>query len=155
VGDAAARLAAAARGAAPHATIALVRGPQATSPLPPGVEAVAGAASLAAELARADLVVCGAGQTALEAAATGAPAVVVPLAENQHHNAAALRAADAARVADRIEDVAAAVAELIGDAAARAALGARAQRAVDGYGAFRIAWAVERLARGEGTLRDP
>ena len=151
VGAAAHALVDAAHSGAPGAVVALVRGPLATGDPPDGVELVTGATSLAAELLRADLVVCSAGQTALEAAAAGAPSVVVALVDNQRRNATALDGAGAAVVVP-VEDAAGAAGRLAAAREERAALSARAQRAVDGYGAFRIAYAVERLARGEATL---
>jgi UDP-2,4-diacetamido-2,4,6-trideoxy-beta-L-altropyranose hydrolase len=148
VGDAAARATAAVRRALPDATVALVRGPQSRAPAPDGAELVVGAGSLLEELERADVLVAAAGQTALEAAAAGVPSVVVPLVDNQRANAEALRAAGAAVVVEEPDgELERALAALAGDAAARAGLSARAQAAVDGYGALRIAFAVERLAR--------
>lgn len=139
-------LCAAAVAGAPGAAIVLVRGRGANGPAPAGVEVVEDVPSLAAELARADLVVCAAGQTALEAAAAGTPAVVVALADNQRPNAAALAAAGAARVVEDAGAVADAVARLAADPAARAGLAAAGRHAVDGHGAFRVARAVLELA---------
>jgi spore coat polysaccharide biosynthesis predicted glycosyltransferase SpsG len=147
VGDAAARATAAVRRALPDATVALVRGPQAREPAPEGVELVVGATSLLEELERADLLVAAAGQTSLEAAAVGTPSVVAPVVENQRANAAALRAAGAAVVVEELNrELEHTLVALAGDAGARADLSERAQAAVDGYGALRIAFAVERLA---------
>jgi len=136
----------AARAGAPGAAIVLIRGRGANGPAPAGVEVVEDVPSLAAELARADLAVCAAGQTALEAAAAGTPAVVVALADNQRPNAAALAAAGAARVVEDAGAVADAVARLAADPAARAGLAAAGRHAVDGHGAFRVARAVLELA---------
>jgi spore coat polysaccharide biosynthesis predicted glycosyltransferase SpsG len=147
VGDAAARATAAVRRALPDATVALVRGPQSRNPAPEGVELVVGAVSLRDELERADLLVAAAGQTALEAAAVGLPAVLCALVDNQRANAAALRDAGAAVVVDGLGPGLDRALRAL-DAAVLAELSARAQAAVDGYGALRIAYAVERLARG-------
>ena len=75
----------------------------------------------------------------MEAAATGAATVAVPLAPNQRPNARALEQAGAAVIAEP-GDVVAAVGELD-----REALAAAGQRAVDGYGALRIAWRLAQL----------
>ena len=83
--------------------------------------------------------VTAAGQSALEAAATGAATVAVPLAPNQWPNARALEQAGAAVIAEP-DEVVAAVGGLD-----REALAAAGQRAVDGYGALRIAWRLARL----------
>jgi spore coat polysaccharide biosynthesis predicted glycosyltransferase SpsG len=127
-----------ARAAAPDAVVAVTAGSLAGRDAPDGVELVPPAASLRDELLAADLVVTAAGQTSLEAAATGAPAVVVPMAPNQRPNAAALSAAGAAVVGDPRE----AISELVADAGRRAALARAAQAVVDGQGARRIAAAL-------------
>ena len=151
VANAAAQWAAAAGLALPGATVALVRGPHARSAPPAGVELVEGARSLLGELQRADLVVSAAGQTALEAAAVGVPTIALPLVANQRGNAAALAQARAALVVDPAEgELCDRVAALAADHLERCALSARAQERVDGYGALRIAYAVERLAARRG-----
>jgi spore coat polysaccharide biosynthesis predicted glycosyltransferase SpsG len=109
----------------------------------PGVEALAPSASLLEELLACDLVVCGAGQTMLEAAATGAPCVAVVLADNQRRAAEQLDRAGAA-VVTAMAGVAGACAVLVATSA-RAALAARGQDAIDGAGALRVAFAVQRL----------
>ena len=138
--EAALAAAADARAALPAARVRLVRGPHMRIEAPPGVELVDAPASLHDELLAADLVVTAAGQTALEAAATGAPTVAMALVPNQRGNADALSAAGAALlVAGPGAPLRAALAHLAGDRAARAALALRAQAAVDGRGAARIA----------------
>jgi spore coat polysaccharide biosynthesis predicted glycosyltransferase SpsG len=132
------------RAALPDAAIALVRGPGAAFAAPPGVELVDAPPSLLAELRAADVVVSAAGQTALEAAATGAATVAVVMVDNQRRNALALADAGAAVAVEPAEAVGAAVA-LAGDAGRRATLVRRAQAAVDGYGALRIAFRVAEL----------
>jgi UDP-N-acetylglucosamine:LPS N-acetylglucosamine transferase len=67
--------------------------------------------------------------------------------DNQCANADALRSAGAAVVVDGPgPELERALAALAADPSARSELSARAQAAVDGYGALRIAFAVERLA---------
>lgn len=82
-----------------------------------------------------------AGQTALEAAATGAATVAVPLVANQRRNAQALAEAGAALIAEPGDELQAVA------ALDRAALATRAQRGVDGYGALRIAYQIAALGR--------
>ena len=132
----------------PRAAVGLVHGPQ-SGDLPeiPGVEALPAAPSLLDHLLAADLVVCAAGQTAIEAAATGTPCVAVVVADNQRGQAEALGDAGAARVVDGPYPVelAAAVRELCDDETARRQLAACARKVVDGQGARRVAAAVGAL----------
>lgn len=145
--DAAMSAAATVREAVPRETAVRVVAPAGSgAALPAGVVPVAPQPSLLDELLGADLVVSAGGQTALEAAATGAPCVALPLVENQRGNARALEAAGAALVPAN-DELGKAVAGLAGSAEARARLTRRAQAAVDGYGALRIAFRIERLAR--------
>lgn len=147
LGGLAGRLAEALRDALPDARLTVVRGPQAGGSLPDGVEVLDAPESLLDVLLGADLVACAAGQTMLEALATGVPCVAVAAVENQAAQAGALAAAGAVRAADAADPVAcaAAMARLAGDAAERRALSRRAQQIVDGYGALRVAFAIERL----------
>jgi spore coat polysaccharide biosynthesis predicted glycosyltransferase SpsG len=142
--DAAVPLARAVRSALPDAAVRLVRAPNATFEPPPGVELIDGPASLLEEFLAADVVVTAAGQTALEAAATGAATIALPLVDNQQGNAAALAAAGAAVVVepDGLDDALASL-----DRGRREALARAAQGAVDGYGALRIAFRVAALAQ--------
>jgi spore coat polysaccharide biosynthesis predicted glycosyltransferase SpsG len=135
-------LAALAREALPGASVALVRGPQAEFEAPAGVELVDAPPSLVDELRGADVVLSAAGQTALEAAATGAATIALPLVSNQRANAAALAEAGAAMVCE-VHDAGAALAEL--DFERRVALAGAGQRAVDGFGALRIAFRIAEL----------
>lgn len=144
LGDAAALLTAAARKGAPHAEVALVRGPHAVSPAPADVRVLEAPETLLQPLLEADLVITAGGQTLLEAAATGAPTVAVPLVENQRRHAESLARAGAAALAT-VDDVAKRVGVLSDDRAARAALAEGAQRTVDGYGALRVAFAIAHL----------
>lgn len=137
-------LARTAAGVLADARVGLLRGPHAQGAVPAGVEAVAATADTAALLCEADIVITAGGQTLLEAAACGTPAVVVPSAENQLGNAARVREAGAAWVlpssADGLSD---ALRGLAADPALRREMAARGQAAVDGRGAHRVA---ERLA---------
>jgi UDP-2,4-diacetamido-2,4,6-trideoxy-beta-L-altropyranose hydrolase len=127
------------RDANPEASVAIVRGPYADFAAPDGVELVDAPPSLLRELLAADVVVTAAGQSALEAVATGAATVAVPLASNQRANADALALAGAAVIAEPGDEVAAV------EALDRTALAERGQRAVDGFGALRIAYRVAEL----------
>jgi spore coat polysaccharide biosynthesis predicted glycosyltransferase SpsG len=142
------RLVEAVRAALPEADLRLVLGPQASGPVPAGVQTVRGRDSLFEELRAADLVVCGAGQTALEAISLGIPAVVVPLATNQADAALRLDEAHVARVVWPGSDPLPHLRELGSNAAVRAELAARGPRTIDGRGAARIATKIKALADG-------
>jgi spore coat polysaccharide biosynthesis predicted glycosyltransferase SpsG len=140
-----ARLAGAVRSALSSVNVALVTGPFArTSPLD-GVRVVAGASSLAGELAAADLVVSGAGQTMLEAAALGTPCVALVIAENQRRQADEMAAAGAADVVGDEDAAVARVVALAADRPVRQALAQHGQAAIDGGGARRVAARIEAL----------
>jgi spore coat polysaccharide biosynthesis predicted glycosyltransferase SpsG len=141
--DAGLELARVARSALPGVSVALVRGPHARFDAPPGVELVHAPPSLLGELLAADVVISAAGQTALEAAATGAATLALPLVGNQRPNAEALAAAGAALVVEPGE-LATVLPTL--DFERRTALVRAGQRAVDGFGALRIAFRVAQLA---------
>jgi spore coat polysaccharide biosynthesis predicted glycosyltransferase SpsG len=145
-GGAGARLALEARRALPAARVALVRGPYADPSTPPGIDAVAQPESLAAELLRADIAVCGAGQTMLEACASGTPTVAVALADDQRGQGEEAAELGAVRFVTEA-GVGDAVAELAG-VVARRELGSRAREVVDGQGALRIARRIAALADG-------
>jgi UDP-2,4-diacetamido-2,4,6-trideoxy-beta-L-altropyranose hydrolase len=147
-----AALAAVVRSGLPEASVALVRGPGAELAAPEGVEVLDPRPSLLELFLAADVVVTAAGQTALEAAATGAATVALPLVDNQRPNAEALAAADAA-VVIAPEGLPDALAGL--DVARRTALARNAQAAVDGYGALRIAFRVAALTRAQRRHADP
>ncbi len=95
-----------------------------------------GLPTLRGELEAADLVVCAAGQTMLEALATARPVVAVVTAENQRAQADALAGAV---VLAEAEDAPAAAAGLAADHERRRRL---AVPAVDGQGAHRVAEAL-------------
>jgi spore coat polysaccharide biosynthesis predicted glycosyltransferase SpsG len=96
-------------------------------------------------LASSDLVVCGAGQTLYEAAASGTPAVAIQLFDNQAPTydgfvaAGAAAGAGAVGAGDLRERVIERARGLLHDAAAGAAMGNAGRRLVDGRGAERVA----------------
>jgi spore coat polysaccharide biosynthesis predicted glycosyltransferase SpsG len=102
-------------------------------------------ADMRALMVDADLAVSGAGVTLYELAATGVPAVIVEMADNQAPNAAGFSGAGAALRAGAAQDprlgegVAAALGRLAGDAAVRAEMAGHARDLVDGAGALRVA----------------
>ena len=145
-----AELAQAVQDALPQAGVTLVRGPYAP-PAPPGVSALEAPESLFEPLLAADLVVGAAGQTILEAVATGAPSVALPLVDNQLRQARVLADEQAVCLVEAAT-VEAAVEAALGlsvDGAARHRLAERAQAAIDGFGALRVASHVVTLARGK------
>lgn len=109
-------------------------------------------------MVRADLAVCGAGQTLYGCAAAGTPSVAVQLADNQAANARLLSVAGVTTCAgvlgqvDLRQRVAAAVTALL-DSTARSRLAAAGQRLVDGRGALRVAREVAALARARVPAR--
>jgi spore coat polysaccharide biosynthesis predicted glycosyltransferase SpsG len=132
--------------AAPYARVTLVHGPHATEEAPPGVEAMKALGSLLQPLLETDLVVCAGGQTMLEAVATGAPCVALPVVANQRPQLERLARAQAVVMLDpSSDDRAAAIDRLATNPEARLQLSKNAQQAVDGYGAHRVAFHVARL----------
>ena len=133
-------LARAAAQALPDARVRLLRGPYASGDVPPEVEAVAATPETAGLLAEHDIVITAGGQTLLEAAACGVPAVVVPSADNQLGNAARVEEAGAAQVLpSSAEGLAEALRSLAPDAERRREMATAGQAAVDGLGARRVA----------------
>ncbi len=112
------------------------------------VTVVRGPSSLRDLMLNADLAVSGAGQTLLELARTGTPAVAIELADNQETQLRALVGAGAVVDAGSITDdgatrrAAVALAQLAGDRAAREGLAARAAALIDGGGPRRVAEAI-------------
>jgi spore coat polysaccharide biosynthesis predicted glycosyltransferase SpsG len=105
---------------------------------------------MAALLAGADLVICAAGSTCWEAAHLGIPALTLVVADNQMRVAAGLSEAGVVRNAGWFHAVsdaalAAAIASLVRDGAARAEMSGRGRALVDGRGADRVVRAM-RLA---------
>jgi spore coat polysaccharide biosynthesis predicted glycosyltransferase SpsG len=152
-GGAAARLSGAVRTALPRARVKLVVGPQSASAVPDGVEPVVAPPHLADEIRAAGMVVCLAGQTALEAACLGVPAVVVAAVDNQRPNAQRLAATGAAVAVDLDDDgtLVEAIATVAGDRERRVRMSGAARAAIDGFGALRVAAAIEaRILRAPG-----
>jgi UDP-N-acetylglucosamine:LPS N-acetylglucosamine transferase len=114
-----------------------------------------------AELVRhADVVVCGAGQTLIETAATGTPAVAVLLGDDQRRQWAAVSAAGACAAAGSWEMAAAELDAGVREALmklqpreVRLAMANRARHLVDGSGAARIAAEIVRLADARAAVR--
>lgn len=148
-GGASARIVRVVREALPAAEISVVRGPQTTSAAPSGVRLLSAPQSLLDPLLAADLVVCSAGQTMLEAVATGAACIALPVAGNQGRQARQLAERGAVMVADPDDDwgLARAITGVAGSSERLRALAEAGQRAVDGFGAMRVAFALERLLR--------
>jgi UDP-2,4-diacetamido-2,4,6-trideoxy-beta-L-altropyranose hydrolase len=142
---AAAQLAESVREGLPEAEVAVLRGPYASGELPYGIVAVDHPPDLLGELLDADLIVTAGGQTLLEAAATGTPAIAVVLAENQRSQAEAVASAGAASLVEPGGGVSEAVRELAASAERRAGIGRRGQELIDGYGALRVGFHVARL----------
>ena len=95
---------------------------------------------------------CGAAaRTMLEAAACGTPCLALPLAENQLPQATLLAEGGAVQVvAPSVDAVLAAVSRLRLDLEACRELSRKAQLAVDGYGALRVAFHLQRLLSTQG-----
>jgi spore coat polysaccharide biosynthesis predicted glycosyltransferase SpsG len=137
-------------GALPGAEVTIVRGPYASSTSPPrGINQLDAPETLVEALLACDLAVTAGGQTMLEAAAAGTPCLALPLVDDQRRQVASLARLGAVRVVDppSADDAAAAAVALARDADQRRDLSRRSQQAIDGYGALRVAFHVERLAR--------
>jgi spore coat polysaccharide biosynthesis predicted glycosyltransferase SpsG len=134
--------------ALPRASVGVVRPARMTDDLPEGAEEVR-ANPLLEVLLDADIVVCGAGQTMLEAAATGTPCITLPLADNQREQAARLAEAGAVRLVepDDRQALAAALRELAASLELRRTMSSRGQKLVDGDGALRVAASIDALVR--------
>lgn len=120
------------------------------------VDVLRGATDVAGRMARADVAWAAAGSTSYELACVGTPAVLMAVASNQEPVGERMAAVGAARYLGRSEDVeasaaAAAVLDLLDDAAARASLSDAGRRLVDGRGADRV---VVRLRASSIRLRD-
>jgi UDP-2,4-diacetamido-2,4,6-trideoxy-beta-L-altropyranose hydrolase len=142
-------LAEAARGGAPGAEVAVLRGPYAAGELPDGIAEVRPAPDLLGELLDSDLIITAGGQTLLEAVAAGTPAIAVVLAENQRTQAEAVAGEGAAVLADPGAALADAVRELAADGERRTGLARSGQQLIDGFGALRVGFHVARLAQEE------
>jgi len=113
---------------------------------PDGVEVLDRPRSLLEPLLRCDAVVCTGGQTLLEAAATGAPALALEGAANQRRQIAALAAREAVLPVTE-EAVPEAIERLLDSPDARRRLSERARATVDGRGALRVAEELRALAK--------
>jgi len=111
------------------------------------VSLVVDPASVAPHFAHADLAIGAPGMTAWERACLGLPAIVIPVADNQIDNAAALERHGAVNVLPVIErvtadQIATAVSALLDESARWQAMAAAAARAVDGDGVKRVSAAM-------------
>jgi spore coat polysaccharide biosynthesis predicted glycosyltransferase SpsG len=114
------------------------------------------------ELVRAaDVIVCGGGQTLIEAIATGTPAAALLLGSDQHPQLSAITAAGAAVAAGswdtdrgRLDRQLRTALEGLRDRAVRAELSRRGRSLIDGEGAARVAAAVLRLASAAGVEQE-
>ena len=130
----------------PQVQIELVWGPGFVGEPPQNVTVLEQPPSLLEPLLRADAVVCAGGQTMLEAAATGTPAVVLEGAPNQRPQIASLASREAVLPVGE-DEVPEALENLLRSASHRRELSGRAQEAVDGRGALRIASELAALAQ--------
>lgn len=103
--------------------------------------------SLRAPLLEADLVVTAAGQTMLEALASGTPCIAVPVVPNQRPGAELLGELGVVRIVEPgdTEGLRREIAALATGRAARATLSVRGMDCVDGRGAVRVAAKLSRL----------
>jgi UDP-2,4-diacetamido-2,4,6-trideoxy-beta-L-altropyranose hydrolase len=140
-------LAAAVAAALPEARVTLVRGPHATNDAPTGIALLDAPDSLLEALLHTDLAVSASGQTMLEAAAGGTPCISFALVDNQRAQVRQLAERDGVLLVDPPDprEIAAAATELARSIDARRELSLNGQRAVDGYGALRVAFHVARL----------
>ncbi|MFI5047811.1 MAG: hypothetical protein ACHQIG_12165 [Acidimicrobiia bacterium] len=139
-----ASVAASVRAILPMVAVRLVVGPWSSPWVPEGVEPVREPTCLIDELAAADLVVCSAGVTLLEALALGRPVVTFAVADNQRPYLDGLRRLGAI-AASTPDDAPGVAMGLAADAPRRRRLAAAGRAAVDGLGAARVAQAVVAL----------
>jgi spore coat polysaccharide biosynthesis predicted glycosyltransferase SpsG len=100
---------------------------------------------LVAPLARADLVITAAGQTMLEAAASGTPTVAVVTAENQRRQAEVMLGLGAVRLVDSGAEAVQEAKALVAAPSSLSELSRRGREAVDGLGALRVAERISAL----------
>ncbi len=129
----------AAQAAAPDAEVLIVVGPSGSEPS--GAIVLRSPPSLRGPLLESDLVVTAAGQTMLEALASGIPCIALPVVPNQGPGAKLLGELGAVRVAEPgdLDGLREEIAGLVTDPKARDALSERGSECVDGRGALRIA----------------
>lgn len=107
-----------------------------------------------------DLAIGSGGQTALELAATGTPAVAIQLADNQAQNLAGLQRAGTLSLAGRNDDddlaerITTELVTLSADRSRRAGMSARGRTLIDGRGAARVAQAILAAAQGVQDVED-
>lgn len=130
----------------PRVQIELVRGPGFAGEPPRNVTVLEQPPSLLEPLLGADAVVCAGGQTMLEAAAAGTPALVLEGAPNQRPQIAILASREAVLPVGE-DEVPETLENLLCSTSQRRELSCRAQEAVDGRGALRIASELVALAR--------
>lgn len=135
------------RASLPGATVRVVRGPKASFDAPDGVEVIEAPDNMLDPLLDSDLVICAGGQTSLEAAAAGTPSFTFTLIDNQVGNATLLEGLGVTISVPADDDAALATAlkDLAGDPARRRTISEDARRAIDGFGAHRVAFALTRL----------
>jgi UDP-2,4-diacetamido-2,4,6-trideoxy-beta-L-altropyranose hydrolase len=133
-----------ARAGFPDAQVSVVVGPYARRSARDGMEMLGAPSDLLSHFVRADIVVTAAGQTLLEAAATGVPTIAVITADNQRKQAEKLRARGAVVVAEPGPELVRAL-RLLTAREERVRLAVEAQATIDGYGALRVAFQIERL----------
>jgi spore coat polysaccharide biosynthesis predicted glycosyltransferase SpsG len=141
--------------ALPEVDVALVRGPYAECAGSERVTVIDSPASLLRHLLASDLAITAGGQTMLEAMATGTPCIAVALVANQQAQVAELATREAVELVQPPEPsrVAAAVVTLAETLETRRLLSLHAQRAIDGYGALRVAFQVAQLAEPDRVER--
>lgn len=124
--------------------------------LGPDVAVVVDVTDMGARMAASDLALTAAGSTCLELACVGVAALAVVVADNQRGVAEAVARLGLGRVlgespAVTAEAMAGAIADLLADPAARAAMEREQRARVDGQGAPRVAAALTRLVRAART----
>jgi spore coat polysaccharide biosynthesis predicted glycosyltransferase SpsG len=129
----------------------VVRGPASRLRAPAGAAVLDAPASLRAPLRAADAVIATGGQTSLEAAACGTPAVLLALDQAQAEQAQRLASAGAALFAATAQEAAQLAHALLADPERRAHMSQAGQRTVDGRGAHRVARRVDALRTRRGA----
>jgi spore coat polysaccharide biosynthesis predicted glycosyltransferase SpsG len=144
-GQASLRLVSAAQAAMPAAQIRRVRGPFAHPLGMVGVTELDAPTDLRGELSRADLVLCLGGQTAAEAASLGVPTVAVAAVDNQRATVARLARLGAVAAGEFDDGLVETLQRLARSPSCRELQADAGRRAVDGFGALRVAGEIERL----------
>lgn len=125
--------------------VTVVRGGASNLVAPPHATLLEAQPSLRDVLLAADVVIATGGQTSLEAAACGTPAVLLALDDAQAEQAQRLERAGAAVTAASAHDAVQLAHALLQDTNRRAALSAAGRATVDGRGAHRVAAALSRI----------